>query len=180
MCFINTKSSTVQSFDFNFKKLNLSLYDMGSDIKERKKISLYTNKLSHILFFFSLDDYCFFNENNENKFTQSLSFLKELLSNTDLKKKIIFFIFTKFDILKKNTEKKLYFKQIEDLGFEKNYNTNNVLSFYKSYIKQIIKEEEYKNFYDFFILENGNENLKVKNLFYDILQTSTDNYIYSI
>jgi hypothetical protein len=172
-----TKTSKVQSFDVDIKNMKVSIYDLGSSKIERKKFPQYSKLVNFVLFFFSLDEYCYtsVDDKNVSMFNESLEFLANILESNEMKDKEYIIMLTKNDILNENVKRKFGLYEITQLGFSGNYTSKNVIDFYKSTIKGLVDDMTKTEFLDgknisFIVLENGNDKKSVRDSFFDTIQ----------
>jgi uncharacterized protein YggL (DUF469 family) len=104
-----------------------------------------------------------------------------LLENKEMLKNEFYIIFTKGDILLKNIEKKFGLYELTSMGFNGNYNFNNVIEFHKNAVKNFVNEitfievdgivEQKPKEINFFVINNVNDKKETRKMFFNLLET---------
>jgi putative ribosome biogenesis GTPase RsgA len=112
---LGLSSNIVSKFQTNIEKSSISIYDFGSQLSERKKLTKY-NDVTDILFFISAIDYLIINK--ISKFQESIEYLLTFLEDSKYSNIRIFILFTKVDILEKNLKNKIGLYELSQIGFD--------------------------------------------------------------
>jgi hypothetical protein len=170
LCFTGLKSTNITNFECSINdSLNISFYDLGSNINERKKLNNYLDLINSVIYFVSLDDYIYLNhENNLNLLIESLDYFSSIIDQ--IEKKFIVFVFTKADILDRNIKNNIGLDELNSFGYDKEYTLKNVVQFHMNLFTSLIKDSKKSLKFDFYLLFNGCDKLQCRSIFFDILQ----------
>jgi hypothetical protein len=171
------QSNSVSSFSHQIENFSFSVFDMGSQVQERKKLNTYIDSITDVVYFISLTDHIHHSDDNKNitKLEEGLEYLVHLLENNMKTSQRICILLTKADLLQDCMNQKDSKYNIFNLGFNMEYNYENIIKFYKNSIINLINEVNSSFNINFFILKNVFDKDEILNFYFTLFE----NIVYS-